>query len=544
MKKLFKTLLASSSLLFFVEFSSYCAITNTPPVAADLVSKGNATLRKLAMNPASWTVTCRLGDQDVVRILVVRAGKRQSWNLWQVEDGRPEKMCQIIQLGETWYVQEKGYFAKTRPYEAELHFPSAYTFLAMAELRNLLDQDQLSAATFKGRVGSKLSYGLPLPTENRRLLEKVVSEYQKLGAKDPSYLKKPEVIQTLKQVQEQLTNGIPFSIDEETGIIVESRIKQLTVAVNNFRWLGKVPEGAFELPRGVEWADHAAPWPDSDYENCILVGHDPAFSAADSSKPTPDGYMLNLRTEELRRIAYQGAVTMPGCFLKDRHKVLVSGFDLLSGPETLKINLVTGASAKMGDDSSGVNLNLFGELSPDGKKVAVIRSFSGASIVDFQIRLIDMDSGQSQEIGKPGPIGAPFSWLPDGSGLILKRYEQTGDLDSVERRILCRLDLDGRLTDLRPGDSPVVLRKTRKILYEDNDTGMWHTCDLDGSAPELYADGLKGYGMPALSPDESRVIFAYYEKGRLPQLILFEIGKSKGKPVGHSEGFTSMPIWR
>jgi hypothetical protein len=164
-----------------------------------------------------------------------------------------------------------------------------------------------------------------------------------------------------------------------------------------------------------------------------------------------------------------------------------------------------------------------------------------ASLTDLQMRLIDLTTGKSRSLGKPSKIGAPFSWLPDGSGLILKRFEPSADINAVEPRILCRMGLDGKLTDLRRGDDPLVLRKSRKILYADNDTDLWHTCNLDGSHPELYGDGLAGYGMPAISPDEKQIIFAYFEKGKLPQLMLFDIGKSKGKPIGHAEGLRPCP---
>lgn len=543
MKTLSRILLLNLTSYFVGSYVLF-ADTTPPPKLGELVNKGHLTEQKLVDTPASWSVNCRIRGEEVIRIQVTHGKSGYLWDFLQIENGRPEKICELIQLNNLWYIQEKGDFAKTRPYEAELHFPAAYTFLSMSALRYLTDESQLASAHFEGRNGDKLSYSLPLPMENRRTLEAVVADYRKMADQDPSFLKRPEVAQTLQRAQEQLTNGLPFAIDEKTGIIVESKIKELTITVSDFHWLASEPSAAFRLPDGAEWSDHSEPWPESDYGSCIMVGHDPLFTGTNSSKLATDGYVLNLRTKELRRIPYQGATMMPGCFLKNRWEVVISGADLFTGPEMLKINLLTGATTKLGGEQGNGSLGLVGEASPDGKKVAAIGLFSGKSIVDFQMKLIDLQTGQMQDLGKAGRIGAPFSWLPDGDGLILKRFEQANNLNAVEQRILCRLGLDGKLVDLRPGDMPLVLRKTRKILYQDNDTDLWHTCNLDGSEPELYADGLKSYGTPAVSPDEKSIMFALYEKGKLPQLMLFEISGSKGKPIRHANGFTGLPVWR
>jgi len=100
------------------------------------------------------------------------------------------------------------------------------------------------------------------------------------------------------------------------------------------------------------------------------------------------------------------------------------------------------------------------------------------------------------------------------------------------------------MTDLRAGEWPVVLRKSRRILYQDEDSRLWYTCELDGTKPELFAGGFKDYRTPAVSPDEKRIVFVRYEKGKTPQLTLFEMGKTEGKPAVQAGGFIGMPVWR
>ena len=49
--------------------------------------------------------------------------------------------------------------------------------------------------------------------------------------------------------------------------------------------------------------------------------------------------------------------------------------------------------------------------------------------------------------------------------------------------------------------------------------------------------------MPAISPNETKILFVLDDINH-PQLMLFEMGKSTGKPVGNAAGLTARPVWR
>ncbi len=55
---------------------------------------------------------------------------------------------------------------------------------------------------------------------------------------------------------------------------------------------------------------------------------------------------------------------------------------------------------------------------------------------------------------------------------------------------------------------------------------------------------MKGYGFPAVSRDEERIMFGRFQKGKLPQLMVFELDKDEGKPIVREAGFTGMAVWR
>jgi len=340
-----------------------------------------------------------------------------------------------------------------------------------------------------------------------------------------------------------LKNGAPLWINESTGIIVKYRIREILVEIEDFKLLKSVPGGAFSLSTESQWDDFSQPLDPDELEDCAMVGRDPVF-VAKPAQLSLDGYLLNLRNGRMRRLPYTGITSMPGCFLPGRKEVIVSGCDIEGGVRLTKINLITGENTLLDYEGADGGVVMMPELSPDGRRIAAIQSMGNAGVVDLQIRVIDLGTLKSELIGNPSRIGGPFSWMPNGDGIILKRYGPTESLNAIEPRILCKLGLNGVVSDLRPGDWPVVLRKTERILFQDSGSDLWHTCKMDGTDSKLFGNGLKGYGTPAVSSDEKRILFAHYEKGQLPQLELFELGKSEGKRVVHANGFTGTPVWR
>jgi hypothetical protein len=514
----------------------------SPPRVTDLVRAGKETAEKIRQAPCSWKVRCRFANGFTMETKVVCAGGRRAWTFAQVVDGRSQAISRVIESNGVWYVMEYGRNVKCNPYEAELRLPGGYLLLSLAELHCAVDERRFALATFEGRRGTVASYRLPLPEENRRTFQQAISEMERLGLADASGQARPEIAATMKMMREYLAKGMPLSVDETTGIVVECRLRDTLVSFENFEWLSKIPDTVFMLEKDAQWDDQTRRWAVSELGDCVMVAHDP-LSQPGVKVSSLDGYLLNLKTGRVRRLPYQGFCSMPGCFLKDRREVIVVGFDTDGRNGLVKVNLDTGANTSIEAESSG-RVSLGAELSPDGKRVATMQMLGGERILDFQVRIVNLEDGRSRVLGQPGRIGSPFSWLPDGTGLILKRFERTSDPKAIEPRVLCHLSVDGKLTDLRRGDSPVVLRKSRKILYEDGDPQRWYTCTLDGRKAELFAGGLEKHGTPAVSPDETRAIFARYEEGKLPKLLLFEFGKSQGLPVTSADGFTGMPVWR
>jgi hypothetical protein len=519
---------------------SICAATharaldeNSAPNSEELAKAGKATKAKLQSAAAVWDVKYTLPN-GTVRVNVVRDKERKAW-LFRVGSNEVA-VCSVVQTGGFWYALESQTAVKTRPWEAELHLPGGYLFLRLADLQILENAADLAQATFRYRRGTRLYYGLPLSSEDRTAAQKVISDFEKIGKAHPKFLNEPDTKKTLKLAHDELENGMPFAIEEKTGIVLENKIRNVPIAVESFQFLDQVSPTTFAIEKDVKWDDQSTPWPKSDLARCIMVTHDPLAESGGNSR-TLDGYVLNLETGKLRRLPHAGIATVPGCFLHDRSEVIGSGTDLDGHTGIFKWNLLTGQETRISD-----GLIAMAELSPDGRTLAIMRITGDG--VDPQMQLIDLETRKERPLGKLGHIGGPIGWLPDGDGLILKRFEATTDRTATERPVVCRLGMDGKVSDLRYGDSPIVLRKSKKILFQDNDSGLWKTCEFDGTKPQIYADGMKGYDTPVVSPDESQIIFAKYENGKLPQLLLFDWSSTNGKALVKAEGFTGIPVWR
>jgi hypothetical protein len=519
---------------------SICAATpvraadeNSVPNPEELAKAGRNTKARLQSAAAIWDVKYNLPN-GTMRVNVVREKDRQAWLFFETVGSNEVVVCSLVQTGGFWYALETQTTVKTRPWEAELHLPGGYLFLRLAELQFVQNAADLANATFKSRRGNRLEYRLPLSVEERTNAQKVISDFENIGKAHPKFLNEPDTKKTLALARDELENGMPLVIDEKTGIVREIETQNVPIAVEGFQYLDQVSPTTFAVGNDVKWDDQSTPWPKSDLANCIMVTHDPLAEPGGSSR-TLDGYVLNLKTGRLRRLPHRGMAAVPVCFPQDRAEVIGSGTDLDGRTGIFKWNLLTGQETRISD-----GLITMAELSPDGRTLATMRTLGDSN----QVRLLDFETRKERSLGKPGNIGGPIGWLPDGDGLILKRLEAPTDQNATELPVVCRLGMDGKVTDLRYGDSPIVLRKSKRILFQDNDSGLWKTCEFDGTQPKLYADGMKGYDAPVISPDETQIIFTKFENKKLPQLILFDWGSTKGKPLVSAEGFTGIPVWR
>ncbi len=224
----------------------------------------------------------------------------------------------------------------------------------------------------------------------------------------------------------------------------------------------------------------------------------------------------------------------------------ISGVDPFAGVFGLyEVDLKTGENRRLGGERLASGFTLMPALSPDGKTLAVLHKGSEGRILDMQVCLVDLESGEARPLGKLGDM-AFLSWLPDGKGLVLlvRVVADPSDVTSPRTDTIARMDMDGRITKIREGSSPVLLNDGRTILFQDTKSRTWQTCRLDGGDAKPFAGGLAGYGFPSLAPDGKRILMMHFRQGQAPEPTILPIGEGSGRPAITAPGLWATPAWR
>jgi len=520
------------------------AFEDEEPDLEALAETGQATLEQFQRQAATWTTATRIpnGGQGVVE--VVRSPTMRRSRIWIEAQGRRFEMLEIIERDGFWYAKEGKAAGKYRPWEVPCAWPSAYFFLVRADPIVVTEAEVLAQHVYETTEDGIATYRSSLNEPARRMIQNTVDEIERLKRADPTFLDDPDMARTYRQSRDLLKNGIPLRIDLETGLIVQMGAIQKRTIIREFRWLDRAPRGTFEIA-GVKWEDHSIDPTEGDRNDLVMLSHNGLWRVGQEAGDT-DGRLLDLRTGQVRRIPYQGALSLPGCFLRDRRRVVVSGHDVIEGTLGLyEIDLKTGANRRLGGALLAGGITVMPALSPDGQTLAVLQKGMTERMLDAQLCLVDLATGEARPLGEPRDM-AFLSWLPDGDGLLLLSREPVDPADPFGPRteMITRMDLEGRVTTIREGDSPVLLEDGQRILFRDNENELWKTCDLDGDRVQLYADGLRGYGMPSPAPDGERLIMMHFSEGQPPAPTILPIGQSEGTPAITAPGLWTMPSWR
>ena len=511
------------------------------PDPAALVRSGRATLERLQTESASWTVTSEspAGPRFIAEVETTPEMRRIALSIEL--QGRRTEFARVIQRDSAWYVTQPGRAGKYRPYEAPLDFLTGYLYLTRADLFVLVEEKATVPWTYTGTKAGVATYRSRVPERTRRLLETAMADYEASVRAKSRPAASPELTRVYVGVKDLLARGIEMRVDVASGVLLQYGAAQRQSRVSDFHWRDRIDPGDFAVD-GQNWEDNTDDPTAGDLGDLVMIGHSPLWRPGTPAHDT-EGRLLDLKSGRYRRIPFQGAQVLPGCFLAGRTRVAVSGLDATSddgGLGLYEVDLKTGANRRLGGALLTGGFTLFPVLSPDGKTLAVLHKGAAEHRLDSQICLVDVQTGTARRLGEPHDMAFP-SWLPDGRGLILLVRVP----DVAKNRLIdtiARLDLDGKLTNLREGSMPVVLGDGRRILFKHSDT--WHTCNLDGKDVKPYADSLKGYGFPAPAPDGKRILMMRFETGKAPVPLVLPIDGSIGKPATTAPGLWAMPGWR
>ncbi len=542
------TKLASIGLLsFVVSLHAASSVSSAddkgaPPDAAALARAGHQTAERLEHQAASWTAITHLpNDAKVVTKNISTPTMRRTTLTVQVKTQKLPGL-QIIARDNCWYVTELGVRTKWRPFETPFLMHAAYLFLLRGEPRFVLDGPSNRLGDYQGTKDGVATFLSPLPAAARKQAEFAVRGLEDVIRQKPALASNPESIRTIEQLRRML-RGIDVRIDVARGMFVQLGSPDRQTEIQDFKWLDHVAPDEFATDQ-YEWEDHSDDPTRGQSEDLLMISHNPTWQPGMKSGES-DGLLLNVRTGRYRRIPFQGIVSLPGCFSKDRKRVIVSGLDDSGSLQMYEIDLKTGENRRLGGNALAGGSSLMPALSLDGKTVAVIHKKPEGRPLDSQIYLIDLKSGDAKPLGKPTDM-AFLSWLPDQQGLLLLKRESAdpSNLSLKSTDTIARLGMDGKTTRLLEGGMPVVLNDGKTVLFKAPSDRSWQTCDLDGKNVRAFANGLADYAFPSPAPDGKRIIWMHYTRGTAPLPTIIPIGENSGKPAIKAPGLWSLPAWR
>ena len=486
---------------------------------------------------ARWTAVTELKTGAEIHVEVVQFGGQRKSTVTARMGKEHGQLFQLIERNGIWYVKEtQGLFGKYRPYEAPFFFSTAYLFLERAAL--VVAPDDLNSLGKLERVTDRVAvFRQPIPKETEALIRQVLSQTDAIAREQPLPAKLQARIKTLKDL---LEHGQPVEVSLATGILTKFGTPDQLTRIQNFVWLDSIPKDVFALEE--EYPDFTSDPTAANLDECVMISHSARWQPSMKNKGDPDIRLLYLKTGGLRRIPFLGPVSVPGCFLKDRKRVVVSGMtEGHVGLGLFEINLSTGENRKLGGAALEGGFCLGPAVSPDGKLIAVKYMKAANPTLPSQIYVVDVESGEARKIGEIVG-GIHLSWMPDGKRILMMREEFVG-WDKPSDGTICTMALDGTVEDICPGEWPVLIGGNR-IMFTPRTGRVWYTCALDGSDRKILADGLRDYGFPTVSPDGKRLLMMRFGGPRGPRPTVIKIGDSQGREAVRTGGLWAFPVWQ
>jgi len=514
------------------------------PAVESLARAGQATLKRLETEAASWTATTQLGGGTRVVVETVGTPTQRRTILRIEAQSRSSELLRIVVRNGVWYATEGRKAGKYRPYEAPFDFPTAYLFLTLSDPQCIVEAQRAALGEYQGTSDGIATYRAPLAEPTRRQIQNMLGEYDQMKQRNPDQAAKPDMAKPFERLRDLLENGTPTKIEVATGLIVQFGTAERQIEIHDFRWLDRLPPDEFKV-EGKQWDDSTEDPTECGTSELLMISHSGMWQPGMKSHDT-EGGLFDLRTGRYRRLPFKGATALPGCFMRDRTRVVVSGLDASIGAMGLyEVDLKSGENRRLGGDLLANGFSLMPALSADGKTLAVLHKRATGGILDSEVCLVDVETGAARALGKPHDM-AYLSWLPNGKGLILLVRESTDPSDVTAPRTdtIARMDMNGGIEKVREGTSPVLMGDGKTILFQDSKSRTWHTCDLDGGHAKQFADGLERYGDPSPAPDGKRMIMMHFRSGKAPEPMILPIGESKGIPATTARGLWASPAWR
>lgn len=504
------------------------------PELDELYRTADKSAERLKSDPASWTMVRNTASGQIA-VDVVRHGDDFRWIAKiQTAEGSVEAVRIICHEG-IWYVTTGKRTSKFKPFEATNVSPTVFAVLSACNPHSPRDvfTDPLEIRSWNE---SQVILHGPLIGMVKDLIDASLVGLGKADAADPN------AAATREQLEEMKQNGTEVTVERDTGFVTKVQMTDPAWSMENFKWLDTAPTEALQVKDQVQVDETRSILELQRGENFLMT----LFPSVDAAANDGLGnvMLINRLNGQFRRVPCRRGTTTHGCFSADRTKVYVVGLhpDRLLN-QVVEVDLATGANYEVCPDLQN-SMTVYPALSPDGKKLAVLRHAPGMPVEQTRVCVIDLAARMANDIGSPGDYKAP-EWLPDATGFILTRTERLAGAQPITT--LCRLSLNGNMTSLRPVFYARILGDQPRIIFQEKEGGEWKSCDLQGGDVQRVGDGLLhlSYAAPGRSGKAAILVSTLVSTTSDGfRAFLVDLATSKRERIPLPEGFWWLPSWR
>ena len=325
MKKQIRMIICTSTIFLLLFVSPVMADMGKSISVEKLIQRGQETVKKINDGVAKFSWVTQLAiNGATVQVTNIIDGAKKVKSICLIQDGAETELFTIIEQKGVWYVRDQGNpLGKYRPYEAPLSFPNAYLLLDAGDIHTLTKETVAQVQSVKGNVAF---LRMETPPRLRNQIQSNIDAIQDVINKLENKSTIEKCKKQIAQLKQAMENGHQISVDVDTGVILKHETMVMESKVIFFVPRSLDDNQDFDID-SIKCRDLTHdPTKEKDLNNLLMISNSPLANSnnVNQLKDSMDVRLLNIRTNEIRRIPFRGPALLAGCFSRNRKKVYIS----------------------------------------------------------------------------------------------------------------------------------------------------------------------------------------------------------------------------
>lgn len=495
------------------------------PNAKDLSQLGLLSNARLKNQPARWDVDVVLSGATFVLGMMSAHPDFEVRVMVKAPGQQAKRLARIVQHKDDWYVEEhNGLTGIYRAWEAPVNMEFLISLLSESWPVPYLPGEGHKVRRLTAEKVAKV--GIPLDAVQRAEAQDFLKRVEKLEEKPAKAL-----ATRIEEIKHRLRFGNEIDVDGQNGFLKEVTVGELSLRFSPIRWLPK--ETQVEVPAKLPSRKQPRP---ANRDHQIMINHAGAWRPGNPKMET-GCRLLDLKTGLLERVPFIAGTCSPGCFLKDRSKVVVPGRKVGGEQGLYLVDLDKGTNRRLAAEELDGGVCFRPVLAPDGKKVVVEYLPSGAD-AQHQVVILDLDSEEVTRVGENLGVHS-LSWLPDGKGWLAVR---PGDQKNPGKVV--KIDPKGVVEELFEAEFAQLIGAEGNRVFHQSPDGIWRIADLNGDNAEAVGKGLSKLSLPTINPAGTEAIMMAFVPNAGPSPVMVDLGTGVVRPLRVGAGLWMSPAWR